>query len=63
MVGPWVFYLEPIVGDREWYEDTTISVDKTGINGTIEFVGTSTTEDETIIVDKTGLVGTTTEIS
>lgn len=62
MVGPWVFYLEPIVGIREWYEDTTISVDKTGINGTITSVGTGTTEDTTIIVDKTGLIGTTTDV-
>ena len=51
-----------VKGNREWYEDTTISVDKTGINGTIEFVGTGTTEDTTIIVDKTGLIGTTTDI-
>lgn len=62
MVGPWVFFLEEIVGEREWYEDDTISVDKTGINGTIQVIGSSTTADSTIIVDKTGLIGTTTDV-
>jgi len=51
-----------VIGNREWYENDTISVNKTGINGIISLIGTGTTEDTTIIVNKTGIIGTTTEI-
>lgn len=51
-----------VTGDREWYEDETISVDKNGINGTITQVGVGSFNDTTIMVNKTGLVGTTIEI-
>lgn len=59
---PWILFFEQLVGNREWYEDSTISVDKTGINGIIEVIGLGTTSDTTIIIDKTGLIGTTSDV-
>ena len=50
------------VGEREWYEDDTISVDKTGINGTITSVGIGPTNTMTILVNKTGILATTTDV-
>lgn len=51
-----------IEGQREWYEDDTILVDKDGLSGTVTNVGTGPFNENTILVDKDGLSGTTTEI-
>lgn len=63
LVGPWIHYLEKLVSiDREWYEDNTILVDKTGIVGTIIGINPGTVSKTTILVDKTGIVGVTSDI-
>ena len=47
---------------REWYENETILVDKTGIVGTIIEIQSAPFNENTILVDKTGIVGNTSEI-
>lgn len=51
-----------IEGEREWYEDDTILVDKNGLSGTVTAVGTGVFNTDTILVDKDGLSGTTTDV-
>lgn len=51
-----------VVGEREWYEDDTILVDKNGLSGTVTAVGTGAFNADTILVDKNGLSGTTTDV-
>ena len=52
-----------ITGDaREWYEDSTISVSKTGVTHTITSVGSGSTETSTIIVTPAGVKDTTSDV-
>lgn len=47
---------------REWYEDDTISVTKTGVVNFINLVTVGTVEPITIIVTPTGVTDTTSDV-
>jgi len=51
-----------VTGDREWYKNDSVLVDKTGIVGTIIEIAAAPFNESTILVDKTCIAGVTTEI-